>query len=115
MIKKISILLITLVLSVSMISSCGYYLGNMQIAGNVEITTDGTKVSALIAHMLKSASYYDYELTDEELARAIVAGYREVTGDRYAYYYNAEEFAALSAENNGENKGIGITIIENAD
>ncbi len=98
-----------------MISSCGYYLGSSSLLGGAEITSDGTTTSSLIAELLKTYSYYDYNLTDEQLARAIVAGYAEITGDLYAYYYNAEEFAALSAENNGENKGIGITIIENTD
>ena len=49
------------------------------------------------------------------MAYAAVDAYIAKTGDRYAKYYNEEEYAALLRENEGENQGIGITVTENAD
>ncbi len=115
MLKKISLSIVTLLIAATLLISCSPYpTGNLQTQ-NGAITSNGTTVSTLISSLLETYSYYDYELTDEELARAIVAGYKEITGDRYAYYYDEEEFNALNAENNGENQGIGITVIENTD
>jgi len=113
MLKKISLSIITLLIVATLLTSCfPFQKGTLE---NTEITTNGSSTSSLIADLLETYSYYDYKLTDEQLSKAIVAGYREITGDLYAYYYTEEEFAALNAESVGENQGIGITVIENTD
>lgn len=51
---------------------------------------------------------------DEDAATdAMIRAYVKSTNDDYADYYNAEEFAALSASNHAESEGIGIAIIDN--
>lgn len=52
-----------------------------------------------------------YEVDDEVVLDAVLDAYVEATGDRYAEYLNAEEYAALNAENNGEMCGIGVQVI----
>jgi len=112
MLKKISLSIVTLLLLATLLTSCFPLFGSSSL-GNVPITSDGTKTSQLISSIIKSYSYYDYELTDEQLSKAIVAGYKEITGDRYAQYYTAEEFEAFNAAAVGENQGIGIIVTEN--
>ncbi|MBE6600654.1 MAG: PDZ domain-containing protein [Ruminococcaceae bacterium] len=68
---------------------------------------------SVVERMLESYSYYGYELDDEALAKLIVLQYAEESGDKYAYYYNEEEYAELNASNSGETQGIGITVTEN--
>ncbi len=111
--KKLSLSILILLISATLLTSCFPF--TKSDLDDTDITTDGSSTSSLIADLLATYSYYDYELTDEQLARAIVAGYKEVTGDLYAYYYNEEEYEALNDESAGENQGIGITVIENTD
>ena len=95
MLKKISLSLITLLLLATLLTSC-FPLFQNNLLENTTVTSDGTSVSQLVSSLIKSYSYYDYELTDEQLSKAIVAGYKEITGDRYAAYYTAEEFEAFN-------------------
>ena len=55
---------------------------------------------------------YTFEEADEDamMASALKA-YVEATGDRYAYYYTAEEYAEYQQANAGQTEGIGINII----
>lgn len=84
--------------------------GNGNGGGNTEASAE-----EIVKAMLERFSFYDVELTDEDMAYAAVDAYIAKTGDRYAKYYNEEEYAALQRENEGENQGIGITVTENAD
>ncbi len=74
-----------------------------------------TDLPSTVERLLKTYSYYGFELDDEALAKLIVWQYAEETGDKYAYYYNAEEYAELNADNSGETQGVGITVTENVD
>ena len=65
------------------------------------------------ASLIKSASYYDID--DEILIRSMFAGLSATVGDNYAYYFDEEEFKALTADNNGDNQGIGISVIEDTE
>jgi len=66
-----------------------------------------------IIELFKAYSYY--EIDEEVLCRAMVSGMGLAINDRYAEYYDAEEFELMTAENQGETQGIGVTVIENAD
>ncbi len=111
MFKKLTLAAIAIIICLSTLTSCGFYLpGN--ILGDQTGSVD-TPNASLIGSMLGNNSYYTYELTDEELSRAIVIAYQQSTGDIYAYYYTAEEYAKLTEENAGDSQGIGITVIEN--
>ena len=55
---------------------------------------------------------YTFEESDpDERMDAALKAYVAATGDRYAYYYTAEEYTEMMRENSGENEGIGINII----
>ena len=60
-------------------------------------------------------AYSLFELDEEALMDAILKGYVEGTGDKYAEYFTADEYAALNADGRGELVGIGISVTENAD
>ena len=72
----------------------------------------GGKLETII-ELFKTYSYY--EIDEEVLCRAMVNGMEFAINDRYAEYYNAEEYALMTAENQGETQGIGVTVIENTD
>lgn len=88
--------------------------GNGNDNGNTGGVSDVSKED-IVKAMLERFSFYDIEITDEDMAYAVVSAYIAKTGDRYAKYYNEEEYAALQRENEGENQGIGITVTENAE
>ena len=46
-----------------------------------------------ITSIIEDYSYYD--ITEEELAKMVVAAYSMQTGDQYAYYYSEEEYEEL--------------------
>lgn len=64
-------------------------------------------------------SYFDTqyigELDEDEISDYIVHGYVAGTGDKYAAYYNKEEYAEMMEDLNGELEGIGVSVIYNAD
>lgn len=51
------------------------------------------------------------ELDDEALLTAVLKGYVAATGDVYAEYFTAEEFAEQTSSQNGEMCGIGISVV----
>ena len=58
-------------------------------------------------------NYYFYEGDDQALTDAALKGMAAGTGDDYAYYYTAQEYAELTKQNEGSFVGIGIlTMIE---
>lgn len=77
--------------------------GSSQISGKLET----------IIELFKTYSYY--EIDEEVLCRAMVRGMEFSINDRYAEYYDAEEYALMTAENQGETQGIGVTVIENTE
>ena len=72
-------------------------------------------VYEIVGTIIEKNSYYDDDVTDDEIAKAIVDAYAASTGDRYAKYYTEEEFLALQGSNTGETVGIGIIVIENTE
>ncbi len=55
---------------------------------------------------------YSFEETDDEtMMAAALKAYVAETGDKYAYYYTADEYADFKESNEGESEGIGIHII----
>ncbi len=66
-----------------------------------------------IIDLIKQNSYY--EIDEEELCKSLLSGFITIKDDRYAYYFDAEEYAALTAENAGDTQGIGVTIIQDTE
>lgn len=54
---------------------------------------------------------YDYkDLSKDELTEYLLRAYVQATGDKYAQYMNAEEYAQFISSNSGESVGIGISV-----
>ncbi len=117
--KRISLSTLILLLIAAMLltamSSCAladsYYRDENGTANSGEPAISN-KLEQII-NLFKNYSYY--EIDEEVLCRALVSGMGVSINDRYAEYYDAEEFALMTAENQGETQGIGVTVIENAE
>lgn len=119
--RRISVSALILILIASMLltamSSCAiadsYFKDEFGSAlGGSNNSSVGGKVETVI-NLFKTYSYY--EIDEEVLCRALLSGMSIAIGDKYAEYYDAEEYAAMTKENQGENQGIGVTVTENAD
>lgn len=85
----------------------GAYLEGSQNANTSEIFN---KMSAIMSLFHQhSINEWDEEAAIDSMLQA----YADATGDAYADYYTAEEYKALTASNNAETEGIGISIIDN--
>lgn len=62
----------------------------------------------IIDRLFQALSVYD--LDDEVLLRTVLDSYIAATGDPYACYYDAEEYADLLKQQNGQMSGIGVTV-----
>ena len=82
---------------------------------NTAETEKPKTVYEIVGAIIGKNSYYDDDITDDEIAKAIIDAYAASTGDRYAKYYTKEEFLALQGDNTGETVGIGIVVIENTE
>ncbi len=51
------------------------------------------------------------DLDDDALIASVLKGYVAATGDYYAEYFTAEEFAEQTSSQNGEMCGIGISVV----
>lgn len=82
---------------------------------NYEELTDH-QYSAVLSELQQTFdAVYIGEIDEEELADYVAAGYVAGTGDKYAAYYNAEGYASLKEDMNGDMQGIGVSVIYNAD
>ncbi len=50
------------------------------------------------------------ELDEKEMMAAALKAYVYATGDQYAAYYTAEEYAAMMASSEGKTQGIGVNV-----
>ncbi len=64
----------------------------------------------VIDRLFQALSVYD--LDDETLLRTVIDSYIAATGDPYACYYDAEEYAELIKQQNGQMSGIGVTVVK---
>ena len=112
------ILIVTAAILLTAMTSCALIDSHYREEAGSLIGTDpgasalGGKLETII-ELFKTYSYY--EIDEEVLCRAMVNGMEFAINDRYAEYYNAEEYALMTAENQGETQGIGVTVIENTD
>lgn len=119
----VTAVVLTLLLTFSLTAK--YYVKEPVIAAKPEtdaVETDangevisGTSVSmtdelATIDRLFRSLTVYD--LDDQALLTAVLKAYVAETGDKYAEYFTAEEYAAQISDQNGKLCGIGISITE---
>lgn len=57
--------------------------------------------------------YYYGEVDEEVLERSLIEGYIYGTGDRYGEYMDVERVEQFTTDSNGENVGIGVSVIYN--
>ena len=109
---RIAAILLTLTVILTSFASCsGFFYGeDIEIVEND--TTDFSELS-LIDQLFKQLSLF--ELDEEALLNAVLKGYIEGTGDKYAEYFTAEEYEKFTSENQGETVGIGVSVIQNVD
>lgn len=69
---------------------------------------------ALLDTMIQLYSLYADQLDEKAMLEAAFKAYVEATGDVYARYYTQEEYAELTAENNGDFCGIGVTVVQSS-
>ena len=58
------------------------------------------------------SQYALYDTNGDLLLDSMLKAYVAATGDQYAAYYTAEEFAELMAQSSGALVGIGVTVID---
>ena len=56
---------------------------------------------------------YIGEIDDDALIDSVLKGYAAGTGDKYADYYNKEDYKEYMSEMTGETEGIGVNVIYN--
>ena len=74
--------------------------------------TDDSKLDKILELLSTSALY---EIGDDADFTGLIDWFINETGDKYAHYYSAEDFAAMNAQNEGKTVGIGVMVIENSD
>lgn len=79
------------------------------------VTADAARYNKLLEVDALFRSLYVEDLDEEALMDGILTGYVYGTGDKYAAYYPAEEFAQYMESLQGDMQGVGIHIIYNAD
>jgi len=65
----------------------------------------------LLDDLFKQNSPYYESMEDEAVIRALLDGYIAASGDLYAEYYDADEYADLNAGYKGEMCGIGVQVV----
>jgi len=65
-----------------------------------------------LAQLFEQFSYYANDLSEKELLTAVMKAYAAATGDDYAEYYTEEEYAAITAERDGDQVGIGVSVVQ---
>ena len=74
------------------------------------VTDENSLKLQTITKLIEENAYYDPQ--NEEMLGAALKAYVGAAGDKYTVYYDAEEYAALTQENQGHYVGIGVTTQE---
>lgn len=117
---KLASILLALLLTLSL-SSCGLlaFIGSNNSSGGQNNTGGKLPIASdsafpeldLIDYFFEQLSVLD--LDRDKLVTAILKAYVEATGDIYAAYYTEEELKAMTADNQGELEGIGVSVVNN--
>lgn len=111
----VSLIAVALAFSVLAFSLGAAFVGAFG-TGNT-LGKDGTEDYAAKIGLIDAifSEYALYDTNGDLLLDSMLRAYVEATGDKYAAYYTEEEFLAITAENNGELVGIGVTVVESVD
>ena len=111
-INRIALLFLAVAITVTSLVSC-VFISQPPIKDNEDEEGLNYEKLELIDSLFKA--YTLFELDEEALMNAILKGYIEGTGDRYAEYFTAEEYEQFTADNKGEMVGIGVSVVQNAE
>ncbi len=85
---------------------------NSKYSKTVDELTKGMDVYTKLADIDSMyREYYIGEIDEKELNDYVMRGYIAGTGDKYAYYLSAEEFADMMSDTNAEFVGVGVRVI----
>ncbi len=84
---------------------------SITLRNSKSISTDYEEKLELISQYLDQ--YYIGEVDSKELTDSLAAGLLSGIDDKYAAYYDAEEFSALMESVSGNYAGIGVSIVMN--
>ncbi len=117
---RLSVFIIALIATLLIASLLSFFLSSVFLnAGKTPLGNDSTvsednlgKIK-LVDYIFSKYSTYDINgnLQVDSMLRAYVTA----TGDRYAAYYNAEEYAELVREESGQSAGIGVRVAVDGD
>lgn len=87
-------------------------------SGDTDGTSEGNlqKISKKLAQ-LDAIFQREYvgDVNYDDIELGVLSGYLAGSGDRYAYYYTAEEYKEMMATSSGDSQGVGISVIWNSD
>lgn len=75
-------------------------------------TSEAADNMQLLETIIGAYSYYADALDGEAMLEAAFKAYVEASGDRYAQYYNEQEYLELLRSNNAELCGIGVGVVQ---
>lgn len=87
------------------------YKYSREDAGNDQ--GDISSMEHLAAVKYAYENYYFKDLDRNKIEEGLIQGYIYGTGDKYGEYMNAEQYKSFITENEGENVGIGVSVIYN--
>ncbi len=108
---------VALVLAVAMLTftlTSAFYrerLTDDRLQNAVNGMEDGGSPIELFAAILEYYGYSD-EYDEEAMMDEALRAYIRASGDRYAEYFNEEEYAMLLEQNAGQSQGIGVNVIQ---
>lgn len=119
---RITALLLALLILVPL-TSCNAFKFDSQIPGGETTAPESTKTPEELKDIFAPLDIIDkafrentlFEIDDEKLIEALLKGYADGTGDKYAEYFTDEEYAAMVDESKGNLVGVGIRVVQNAD
>ena len=85
------------------------YSGSGNQTTQQEYPAAGYGELSMVERIFEALSVYD--LDDTKMMQQAIKAYAQASGDIYAEYYTPEEFAALTSENQGSFKGIGVSVV----
>ncbi len=112
------ILALTFFISLSVILgiACGMLFGelrrvqNARIQPSASVPIEDKSIADVINYIEKLMELSSVKERDEDYKANVINAYLAGTGDPYAYYYTAEEWAKSSAEDEGSSYGIGVIV-----
>ncbi len=109
---KLTSALICLCMALSLVSCFNGWVNGDNFTPQDNPTTNFEELS-LLDQLFRTYSLFDID--EDKLMDAVLKGYIEGTGDKYAEYFTAEEYEKFTSENQGESVGVGISVIQNAE